>query len=196
MVSRTSDWRGGLDVGSSRFWIGRYKSAATNVPPLRVGNDGPGDRKSVQTMSERVALVIPINCTTFIAAGVWMRAGGNGTLVHTDKRWAAAMRDGGSTTPRYPRKARIRVVVAAQYAVSAWQGRELPDPGALTWRRGEKYQFMLALRLSSRELDEQSGPVGSKRVSREYRTARTKPELAWWRVDRAIGGRCVAVGEY
>src|SRR6478672_12227307 len=57
MVSRTSDWRGELGRWLKPFLDRLGHKARRQMCPLYVsGLIGPGDRKSVQPMAERVAL--------------------------------------------------------------------------------------------------------------------------------------------
>src|SRR3984893_9090844 len=94
------------------------QSAATNVPALRVGTEiGPGDRKSVQPMAERVALGDYDQLHHFIAAGVW-----DAGPVETELLVQADKLVGGSDAvlviddTAIPKKGTHSVGVAAQYA--------------------------------------------------------------------------------
>src|SRR3982074_1586954 len=72
MVSRTSDWRGELGRWLKPFLDRLGHKARRQMCPLYVsGLIGPGDRKSVQQMAERVALGDYDQLHHFIAAGVW-----------------------------------------------------------------------------------------------------------------------------
>ena len=72
MVSRTSDWRGELGRWLKPFLDRLGHKARRQMCPLYVsGLIGPGDRKSVQPMAERVALGDYDQLHHFIAAGVW-----------------------------------------------------------------------------------------------------------------------------
>src|SRR5258707_5923466 len=72
MVSRTSDWRGELGRWLKPF-LGRVgHKARRQMCPLYVsGLIGPGDRKSIQPMAERLVLGDYDQLHHFIAAGVW-----------------------------------------------------------------------------------------------------------------------------
>src|SRR5258707_1752220 len=72
MVSRTSDWRGELRRWLKPFLDRLGHKARRQMCPLYVsGLIGPGDRKSVQPMAERVAVGDYDQLHHFIAAGVW-----------------------------------------------------------------------------------------------------------------------------
>src|SRR6202040_2851034 len=72
MVSRTSDWRDELRRWLNPFLDRLGHKARRQMCPLYVsGLIGPGDRKSVQPMAERVALGDYDQLHHFIAAGVW-----------------------------------------------------------------------------------------------------------------------------
>ena len=72
MVSRTSDWRDQLGRWLKPFLDRLGHKARRQMCPLYVsGLIGPGDRKSVQPMAERVALGDYDQLHHFIAAGVW-----------------------------------------------------------------------------------------------------------------------------
>ena len=72
MVSRTSDWRGELGRWLKPFLDRLGHKARRQMCPLYVsGLVGPGERKSVQPMAERIALGDYDQLHHFIAAGVW-----------------------------------------------------------------------------------------------------------------------------
>jgi SRSO17 transposase len=156
--------------------------------PLYVsGLIGPGDRKSVQPMAERVALGAYDQLHHFIAAGVW-----DAGPVETELLVQAGKLVGGSDAvlviddTAIPKKGTHSVGVAAQYASALGKTANCQTLVSLTLARGE-VPVMLALRLflpeswtSNRARLDRAG------VPAEYRTARTKPELALGEIDRAI----------
>jgi SRSO17 transposase len=156
--------------------------------PLYVsGLIGPGDRKSVQPMAERVALGDYDQLHHFIAAGVW-----DAGPVETELLVQADKLVGGSDAvlviddTAIPKKGTHSVGVAAQYASALGKTANCQTLVSLTLARGE-VPVMLALRLflpeswtSNRARLDRAG------VPAEYRTARTKPELALVEIDRAI----------
>src|SRR5271167_1981709 len=72
MVIGTSDWRGELGRWLEPFLDRLGHKARRQMCPLYVsGLIGPGDRKSIRPMAERVALGDYDQLHHFIAAGVW-----------------------------------------------------------------------------------------------------------------------------
>ena len=118
MVSRTSDWRGELGRWLKPFVDRLGHKARRQMCPLYVsGLIGPGDRKSVQPMAERVALGDYDQLHHFIAAGVW-----DAGPVETELLIQADRLVGGSDAvlviddTAIPKKGTHSVGVAAQYA--------------------------------------------------------------------------------
>jgi len=156
--------------------------------PLYVsGLIGPGDRKSIQPMAERLALGDYDQLHHFIAAGVWDAA-----PVEAELLIQAGRLVGGSDAvlaiddTAIPKKGTHSVGVAAQYASALGKTANCQTLVSLTLARGE-VPVMLALRLflpeswtSKRARLERAG------VPAEYRTARTKPEMALVEIDRVI----------
>src|SRR6202521_3829937 len=188
MVSRTSDWRGELGRWLKPFLDQLGHKARRQMCPLYVsGLIGPGDRKSVQPMAERVALGDYDQLHHFIAAGVW-----DAGPVETELLVQADKLVGGSDAvlviddTAIPKKGTHSVGVAAQYASALGKTANCQTLVSLTLARGE-VPVMLALRLflpeswtSKRARLERAG------VPAEYRTARTKPEMALTEIDRVI----------
>src|SRR6202167_4965054 len=161
--------------------------------PLYVaGLIGPGDRKSVQPMAERLAPGDYDQLHHFVAAGVW-----NAAPLETELLIQADQLVGGSDAvlviddTAVPKKGKHSVGVAAQYASALGKTANCQTLVSLTLARGE-VPVMFALRLflpdswtgDPRRLKRAGVPV-------EYRTARTKPEIALAEFDRLIliGGR-------
>jgi len=72
MVGRTSDWKEELGRFLKPFLDRLGHKARRQMCPLYVsGLIGPGDRKSIQPMAERLALGAYDQLHHFIAAGVW-----------------------------------------------------------------------------------------------------------------------------
>jgi SRSO17 transposase len=152
--------------------------------PLYVwGLIGPGDRKSIQPMAERLSLGEYDQLHHFIAAGVWDAA-----PVETELLGQADRLVGGSDAvlviddTAIPKKGTHSVGVAPQYASALGKTANCQMLVSLTLARGE-----VALRLflpeswtSKRARLERTG------VPTEYRMARTKPEMALAEIDRVI----------
>src|ERR1700741_1516358 len=188
MVRRTPDWRVELGRWLKPFLDRLGHKARRQMCPLYLsGLIGPGDRKSIQPMAKRLAVGECGQLHHFIAAGVW-----DATPVETDLLIQADRLVGGDDAvlvvddTAIPKKGPHSVGVAAQYASSLGKTANCQTLVSLTLARGQ-VPVMLALRLCLPEswtgdrtrLDRAGVPA-------EYRTARTKPELALLEIDRAI----------
>src|SRR5438309_8649672 len=188
MVRRTSDWRDELGRWLKPFLDRLGHKARRQMCPLYVsGLIGPGDRKSIQPMAERLALGEYDQLHHFIAAGVW-----DATPVETELLIQADRLVGGSDAvlviddTAVPKKGTHSVGVAAQYASALGKTANCQTLVSLTLARGE-VPVMVALRLflpdswiNDRGWLERAG------VPAEYRIARTKPEIALAEIDRMI----------
>src|SRR6202790_4768067 len=188
MVGRTSDWKRELGRFLKPFLDRFGHKARRQMCPLYVsGLIGPGDRKSIAPMAKRLALGECDQLHHFIAAGVW-----DATPVEAELLAQADRLVGGSDAvlviddTAIPKKGTHSVGVAPQYASALGKTANCQTLVSLTLARGE-VPVMLALRLflpeswtSNRARLDRAG------VPAEYRTARTKPELALVEIDRAI----------
>src|SRR5205807_975451 len=188
MVRRTSDWRDELGRWLKPFLDRLGHKARRQMCPLYVsGLIGPGDRKSIQPMAKRLALGECDQLHHFIAAGVW-----DATPVETELLIQADRLVGGDDAvlviddTAIPKKGTHSVGVAAQYASALGKTANCQTLVSLTLARGE-VPVMLGLRLFLPE-SWTSNQARLKRagVPTEYRTARTKPELALAEIDRVI----------
>ena len=188
MAGTTSNWKDDLGRWLKPFLDRLGHKARLQMCPLYVaGLIGPGDRKSVQPMAERFAPGDYDQLHHFVSAGVWDAApletelliqadklvgGGNAVLVIDDTA--------------VPKKGQHSVGVAPQYASALGKTANGQTLVSLTLARGE-VPVMVALRLflpenwanDRRRLERAGVPV-------EYRTARTKPEIALAEIDRII----------
>ncbi len=198
MVGRTSDWKEELGRFLKPFLARLGHRARRRMCPLYVpGLIGPGDRKSIQPMAERPAVGEYDQLHHFIPAGVW-----DATPLETELLVQADRLVGGSDAvlgiddTAMPKKGVHSGGVAAQYASALGKTANCQTLVSLTLARGE-VPVMLALRLflpeswtSKRARLERAG------VPAEYRTARTKPEMALSEIDRAIAaGVASALGK-
>src|SRR5499426_1911773 len=188
MVGRMSDWQDELERWLMPFLSRLGHKARRRMCPLYVsGLIGPGDRKSIQPMARRLALGECDQLHHFIAAGAWDAA-----PVETELLVQADRLVGGSDAvlviddTAIPKKGTHSVGVAAQYASALGKTANCQTLVSLTLARGE-VPVMLALRLflpeswtSKRARLERAG------VPTEYRTARTKLEMALAEIDRVI----------
>jgi SRSO17 transposase len=188
MVGRTSDWEKELARWLKPFLDRLGHKARRQMCPLYVsGLIGPGDRKSIQPMARRLALGECDQLHHFIAAGVW-----DATPVETELLVQADRLVGGSDAvlvvddTAIPKKGTHSVGVAAQYASALGKTANCQTLVSLTLAGGE-VPVMVALRLflpeswtSNRARLERAG------VPAEYRTARTKLEIALAEIDRIV----------
>ena len=188
MVGATSNWEDEL-----RGWLKPFldrlghKSRRRMCPLYVAGLIGPGDRKSVQPMAERLAPGDYDQLHHFVAAGVWDAA-----PLETELLIQADRLVGGSDAvlviddTAVPKKGTHSVGVAAQYASALGKTANCRTLVSLTLARGE-VPVMVALRLflpdswvNDRRRLKRAG------VPAEYRTSRTKPEIALAEIDRLI----------
>ena len=188
MGGRTSDWKGELERFLKPFLAQLGHKARRQMCPVYVsGLIGPGDRKSIQPMAERLAAGDYDQLHHFIAAGIW-----DAKPVETELLVQADKLVGGSDAvlviddTAIPKKGTHSVGVAAQYASALGKTANCQTLISLTLARGE-VPVMLALRLFLPESwTGDRARLDRAGVPAEYRTARTKPELALLEIDRAI----------
>src|SRR6186997_1760883 len=188
MVDTKSKWEDELGRWFKPFLDRLGHKARRRMCPLYVsGLIGPGDRKSVQPMAERVAVGEYAQLHHFIAAGVW-----DAGPVETELLVQADRLVGGSDAvlvvddTAIPKKGAHSVGVAAQYASALGKTANYQTLVSLTLARGE-VPVTLALRLflpeswtSNRARLERAG------VPAEYRAPRPKPEIALAEIDRVM----------
>src|ERR1700687_2281087 len=188
MAGTTSDWEGELGRWLKPFLDRLGHKARRQMCPLYVaGLIGPGDRKSVQPMAERLAPGDYDQLHHFVAAGVWDTA-----PLETELLIQADRLVGGSNAvlviddTALPKKGNHSVGVAPQYASSLGKNANCQTLVSLTLARSE-VRVMVTLRLFLPD----SWTSDRARLARagvpvEYRTARTKPEIALAEIDRVM----------
>ena len=188
MRSPLSDWEVELARWLKPFLERLGHKARRRMCPLYVtGLIGPGDRKSVQPMAERLAPGNYDQLHHFVTAGVWDSAPlETELLIQADK-----LVGGGDAVmviddTAVPKKGKHSVGVASQYASALGKNANCQTLVSLTLARDE-VPVVVALRLFLPE-SWTSDPTRLKRagVPVEYRTARTKPEMALAEIDRVI----------
>src|SRR5207249_2019452 len=174
MAKPTLDWEAELRGWLEPFLERLGHKARRRMCPLYVsGLIGPGDRKSVQPMAERLAPNDYDQLHHFIAGGVWDLAPLERELLIQADRLV-----GGSDAvlviddTAVPKKGKHSVGVASQYASALGKNANCQTLVSLTLARDE-VPVMVA-----RELDRRLG------VPLEYQTIRTKPEIALAEIDR------------
>ena len=188
MADMTSEWGEELERWLKPFLDRLDHKARRRMCPLYVaGLIGPGDRKSVQPMAARLAPGGYDQLHHFIADGVWDAAPLElELLIQADRlvggKDAVLVID----DTAMPKKGERSVGVAPQYASALGKTANCQTLVSLTLARGE-VPVMVALRLFVPE-SWTSDPVRLKRagVPVEYRTARTKPEIALAEIDRVM----------
>ena len=156
-----------------------HKARRRMCPLYVAGLIGPGDRKSVQPMAERLAPGDYDQLHHFVAAGVWDAAPlEKELLVQADKLVGGSDAVLVIDDTAVPKKGKHSVGVAWQYASALGKNANCQTLVSLTLARDE-VPVMVALRLFLPE-SWTSDLARLKRagVAVEYRTARTKPEIA------------------
>jgi SRSO17 transposase len=188
MAGTTSNWEDELRGWLTPFLERLGHKARRRMCPLYVmGLIGPGDRKSVQPMAERLVPGDYDQLHHFVAAGVWDAAPLETELLRQADRLV-----GGDDAvlviddTAVPKKGTHSVGVAAQYASALGKTANCQTLVSLTLARGE-VPVMVALRLFLPE-SWTSDRIRLKRagVPAEYQTARTKPVMALAEVDRIL----------
>jgi SRSO17 transposase len=188
MVNATAKWEVELGRWLKPFLDRLRHKARRRMCPLYIsGLIGPGDRKSVQPMAERLAPGDYDQLHHFVAAGVWDAAPLEAELLIQADRLV-----GGSDAvlviddTALPKKGNHSVGVAPQYASSLGKNANCQTLVSLTLARGE-VPVMVTLRLFL-PAGWASDQVRLARagVPAEYRTARTKPEIALAEIDRVM----------
>ncbi|MGY4598082.1 SRSO17 transposase [Bradyrhizobium sp. GM22.5] len=164
-----------------------HKTRQRMCPLYVAGLIGPGDRKSVQPMAERLATSNYDQLHHFIADGVW-----NATPLETELLNQADRLVGGRDAvlviddTSLPKKGERSVGVAAQYASALGKTANCQTLVSLTLARGE-VPVMVALRLFLPDSWTSDMPrLKRARVPVEHRTPRSKPEIALAEIDRAM----------
>ena len=188
MGGMVSDWKEELGRFLKPFLARLSHKARRRMCPLYVtGLIGPGDRKSIQPMAERLALGDYDQLHHFIADGIW-----DARPVETELLVQADRLVGGHDAvlviddTAIPKKGTHSVGVAPQYASALGKTANCQTLVSLTLAQGE-VPVMLALRLFLP--DSWTGNRARLRragVPAEYRRAQTKPEMALTEIDRVI----------
>src|SRR5499425_2742438 len=164
-----------------------HKTRQRMCPLYVAGLIGPGDRKSVQPMAERLATGNYDQLHHFIADGVWDPTPLESELFNQADRLVGS-KDAVLVIDdtAMPKKGERSVGVAAQYASALGKTANCQTLVSLTLARGE-VPVMVALRLFLPESwTSNRARLGRAGVPAEYRTARTKPEIALVEIDQAI----------
>jgi SRSO17 transposase len=188
MAEPDAGWRADLERWLEPFLARLSHPARRTMCPLYVaGLIGPGERKSVQPMAQRLGLMSHDGLHHFVSAGVWDAAPLEAELLAQADRLV-----GGPDAvlvvddTALPKKGAASVGVAPQYASALGKNANCQTLVSLTLARGE-VPVPVALRLFLPETWT-SAPERLDRagVPAEHRTFQTKPELALAELDRVI----------
>ena len=192
MVASGLEWEAELRSWVTPFLDRLGHKARRRMLPLYVaGLIGPGDRKSIQPMAERMAPGDYDQLHHFVAAGIWDPAPLEAELlIQADHlvggKDAVLVIDDTAV----PKKGGHSVGVAPQYASALGKNANCQTLVSLTLAGGE-VPVMVGLRLFLPESwtndPERLGRAG---VPAEYRMARTKPQIALAEIDRVMAA-CV-----
>jgi SRSO17 transposase len=188
MARTTFDWSSELRAWLAPFLEKLGHKARRRMCPLYVaGLIGPGERKSVQPMAERLAPGGYDQLHHFIADGVWDAAPLEKELIIQADRLVG----GGDSVlviddTALPKKGDRSVGVAAQYASALGKTANCQTLVSLTLARGE-VPVMVGLRLFLPESwTSDNARLKRAGVPAEHRDARTKPEIALAEIDRVM----------
>jgi SRSO17 transposase len=191
MVSKRLDWLEELEAWLKPFLDRLGHKARRQMCPVYVsGLIGPGDRKSIQPMAERVAPGSYDQLHHFVSAGIWDVA-----PVETELFVQADKLVGGSDAvlviddTAVLKKGKHSVGVAPQYCTALGKIANCQTLVSLTLARGQ-VPVTLALRLFLPESwTSDRSRLKAAGVPVAYRKAQTKPEIALAELDRVIAAR-------
>ena len=184
------DWEVELGRWLEPFLERLGHKARRGMCPLYVaGLIGPGDRKSVAPMAERLAPGDYDRLHHFIAAGVWDAAPLEAELlVQADKLVGGSDAVLVIDDTALPKKGEHSVGVAAQYASALGKTANCQTLVSLTLARGE-VPVVVALRLFlPKNWTTDPSRLQRAGVPVPHCTARTKPQIALAEIDRLIAG--------
>jgi SRSO17 transposase len=164
-----------------------HKARRRMCPLYVAGLIGPGDRKSVQPMADRLVPGEYDRLHHFVADGAWNAAPLEAELLAQADRLV-----GGPDAvlvvddTALPKKGNASVGVAPQYASALGKNANCQTLVSLTLARGE-VPVMVALRLFLPEIwTDDPGRMARARVPKDRQIALTKPEIAIEEIDRVI----------
>jgi SRSO17 transposase len=182
------DWRVELERWLEPFLVRLAHPARRAMCPLYVaGLIGPGDRKSVQPMAERLGLLSHDGLHHFIAAGVW-EAGPLETelMVMADRLLGGPDAYLVIDDTALPKKGSHSVGVAPQYASALGKNANCQTLVSLTISRGEvPVPVSLRLFLPESWTKDHERLIGAG-VPQDHRAFRTKPTIALAEIDRVM----------
>ena len=188
MARQDAGWRSELERWLEPFLVRLSHPAQRATCPLYVaGLIGPGERKSVQPMAQRLGLTSHDGLHHFVSAGAWDAAPLEAELLAR----ADALVGGPHAylvidDTALPKKGTASVGVAPQYASVLGKNANCQTLVSLTLARGE-VPVPVALRLFLPESwTGDSARLDKAGVPAEHRAVRSKPEIALAELDRIV----------
>jgi SRSO17 transposase len=186
MAGQVSDWHGELERWLAPFLDCLGHKARQRMCPLYIaGLIGPGERKSVQPMAERLAAVGYDQLHHFVAAGVWDAAPlAAELLVQADRLVGGDDAVLVIDDTALPKKGHHSVGVSAQYASALGKTANCQTMVSTTLARGE-VPVTVGLRLFLPESwTHDAVRMARVRVPTEQHAFRSKLEIAIEEIDR------------
>lgn len=187
-MASMSDWRADLDRWLEPFLAGLKHPARRAMCPLYVaGLIGPGERKSIQPMAERLGMRSHDALHHFVSVGPWDAAPLEQELARQANRLLGG-RDAYLIIDdtALPKKGTASVGVAPQYASALGKNANCQTLVSLTLSCGE-VPVPVGLRLFLPESWTGDLPrLARAGVPEDRRTFRTKPEIALAEIDRLL----------
>src|ERR1700756_2004972 len=185
MVGTRLNWTEELERWLAPFLARLGHKARRRMCPLYLaGLIGPGDRKSVQPMAERLALGEYDQLHHFVSAGVWDAAPlEEELLVQADRLVGGEAAVLVIDDTALPKKGRHSVGVAPQYASALGKNANCQTLVSATLAHGE-VPVMIGLRLFLPESwTRDAARMRKARVPVDRQAFRTKPEIAIEEID-------------
>lgn len=159
-------------------------------PRQVAGLIGPGERKSIQPMAERLGLGGHDRLHHFVSAGVWDAAPIEAALVvQTDRLLGGPSASLVIEDTALPKKGSHSVGGAPQYASALGKNANCQTRVSLTLARAEVPCPGGAAPLPARDLDRRSRAAGASRCAGGAARLRTKPEMVLAASARQLGMR-------
>jgi len=180
------DWERALQAWLEPFLVRLGHCARRRMCPLYVaGLIGPGDRKSVQPMAQRLGMGSHDQLHHFVSAGTWDAAPlAAELLVQADRLVGGPDAYLVIDDTALPKKGTRSVGVAPQYASALGKNANCQTLVSVTLAKGE-VPVPISLRLFLPEIwTSDAARLDKAGVPEEHRTFQTKPEIALTELDR------------
>src|SRR5512143_619623 len=187
-------WREDLERWLEPFLARLSHPARRRICPLYIaGLIGPGDRKNVQPMAQRLGMGSHDRLHHFVSTGLWDAEPLEVELVrHANRLVGGPDADLVIDDTALPKKGQHSVGVAPQYASALGKNANCQTLVSITLAKGEvPLPVSLSLFLPERWTND-SARLDRAGVREEHRPFRTKPERALAEIDRLRGRPGVA----